>query len=118
MPNIPMVKNITHKPLAIRFGGYFNQIIELMWNHGKPKSIKIDQLLSISTGAYANHSKLSLPPWNLVEDGSSRRIRRLTKRGKLFANNSLRIPRVIIKDPINWKWRAKDGTRLIPISDT
>ena len=68
-------------------------------------------------GAYSNHSKLSLTPWDLLQDGQSRSHRILNERGVQFAQGNLAIPRHIIKDPSTWEWVADPEAEMVLITD-
>lgn len=117
-PILPIAKNSTFQPQAERFSPYMKQIIELLWNGGSPRTANISKFSSkIGQGAYANHSKLSRAPWALVEDAGSNQVRQLTTRGRRFAQGKLRIPRIIIRDPLTWEWVPADKTNTISIDE-
>lgn len=105
LPTLPIAKNISFQPQSERFTPYMKKIIELLWKNGTPKIVSIAVFgAEISPGAYANHSKLSYTPWQLVEDGGSNKLRRLTSRGEEFAAGILQIPKEIIKDHRTGDW--------------
>lgn len=117
-PILPIAKNTRFRPQSERFSPYMKEIIELLWNGGSPRSAEISEFgTKIGQGAYANHSKLSKDPWDLVEDAESNQVRQLTPRGKKFALGNLRIPRTIIRDPLTWNWVSADKRDTISIND-
>jgi hypothetical protein len=118
LPQIAIAKNTQYQPERIRFEPYMKRLVEHLWNKGNPREIAIRALRQNEwMGAYGNHRKLSYSPWQLLEDGSSRRHRRLTKRGEEFARGDLQIVESIIKDPGTWEWVADPYAEMISISD-
>lgn len=118
LPEIPIARNVSFKPQSEYFSPQMRKVVEHLWNKGAPREATGSELGKIAgAGAYGNHSKLSLPPWNLLEGGQSKRSRRLTRRGKHFAQGKVRIPKRIIKDPITWKWVAVPKTERIFINE-
>lgn len=118
LPEVPIAKNASYKPQSEYFSPQMRKVIEHLWNNGSPREATGSELGRIAgAGAYANHSKLSLQPWNLLEDGHTRSSRRLTRRGKQFAQGKIAIPKRIIKDPITWKWIAVRKTERLSIDE-
>lgn len=118
LPLLPIAKNVRFAPRKESFTSYMKSIIELLWNDGSPREMEVaDFNTLISPAAYANHSKLSLPPWDLVEDVGTRKIRRLTNRGIEFAKDQLTISRRLILDHVTGKWIADPSALPIRISD-
>lgn len=118
LPEVPIARNNAYKPLAESFSPYMRRILQHIWNNGSPKEAHHEELRnSVGPGAYGNHSKLSLPPWNLVEDGQRKRTRRLTEKGKKFMDGKAKIPDKIIKDPLLWEWVAAPDCKMISIND-
>jgi hypothetical protein len=118
LPPLPIARNIAFRPQTERFTPYMRRIVEMLWNSGSPQDVKVGDLArAIGQGAYGNHSKLSYTPWALLEDAGSNRIRRLTARGRKFAQRKLRIPRAIVKDPVRADWRPVDPQDLVYIHD-
>ena len=118
LPDIPIAKNALYKPQTEHFSPYMRSILEYIWNNGSPKEAHHEDLRNrVGPGAYGNHSKLSLPPWALVEDGIRKRTRRLTAKGEKFMRGKARIPDRIIKDPILWEWVAAPDCKMISIHD-
>lgn len=116
LPSVPISKNIKFKPDRERFAPYFKKIIQLAWNKGKPRNINRDLLLQkIGRGAYANHSKLSRAPWQLMED--TKKNITLTDRGIKFAKGELEIPDSIIRDAVSWDWISDPNGRMVKIDD-
>lgn len=115
----PLVKNIKYSPQSYAFVGHLKLIIDALWNKGKPKELRAREILDIcGKGSYGNHSKLSLDPWQLVENSpESITKRRLTKKGTLFAEGKIKIPKSIEKDPITGKWVPSPGTTQIAINN-
>jgi len=94
------------------------RIVELLWNLSNPvEKTKAEIGIQIGQGAYANHSKLSLPPWGLVEDGNGPKTRRLTSKGKAFASGEVKIPKNIIRDPLSGRWVPAPGTKRVYIRE-
>ncbi len=118
LPEIAIAKNVQYSPESESFTPQFKKIIELLWNNGNPREVEISEILdNIGTGAYANYSKLNRAPWNLLEQGSNTKKRKLTDRGIDFAEGNLSIPKKIIKDPITWDWIADPESSFITIDD-
>ena len=70
LPEIPIASNIKYRPNSEYFAPYMKRTIEYIWNAGSPREVTVSEIRNdLGPGAYANHSKLSLPPWNLLEDG-------------------------------------------------
>ncbi len=117
-PILAVAKNVTYKAQSESFTPYMKQIVQHLWQNGKPRQAELSEIRTvIGPGAYANHSKLSLPPWDLLEDAGSNRVRRLTSRGHRFAEGKLRIPKRIERDPFSGDWRAASGTELVTTDD-
>ncbi|PLS76904.1 MAG: hypothetical protein CYG59_26620 [Chloroflexi bacterium] len=103
---------------ALSFYGYFRTIVELMWNNGNPREVPTQEIRErIGPGAYANHRKLSLGPWDLVADGNGRYTRRLTGKGIRFVQGQARVPKKIVKNPVTEQWVAAPGTKMILITE-
>jgi len=118
LPRIPIAKNSKFRPDTESFVPYMKRIIEYIWNDGNPREIQIQELLNrVGAGAYGNHSKLSRVHWELLEDGANNSTRRLTERGKLFAQGELRIPKQIIRDSVSWDWIPSPETDWVLISE-
>src|SRR5205814_10366095 len=82
LPGFPLVKNVAFQARTESFMPYHRETLKLMWNDGKPRTVTLSEINTrVGAGAYGNHSKLSLAPWALVEDGKNTRERRLTERG-------------------------------------
>ena len=81
---------VTAEVRTERFSPYLKRIIQYLWNEGNPREATISEFLEyIGAGAYGNHSKLTLTPWNLVEKGMASSSRKLTERGIFFAKGDL-----------------------------
>jgi len=114
LPPVPLVRNPAYKALRYTFSSYFNTLVDYLWNVGRPRSIKVKDIAEkVGNGAYGNHRKLSLPPWNLVEDGSKSGTRCLTTRGERYAQGKLAIPQVIEQDPETKVWHAAPESNRI-----
>ena len=101
LPLLPIAKNVRFSPRKESFTGYMKSIIELLWNNGNPREVEIgDFNRIIGPAAYANHSKLSLPPWDLLET-VNRKKRKLTTKGIQFAQGKSKIPRRITVDHVS-----------------
>lgn len=118
VPQIAICKNTGYQPETETFPASYCKIIEYIWNEGNPREVLIDELGNkLGRGVYSNHSKLSLQPWGLLEDGQSIKHRKLTERGKLFALGRLAVPKKIMKDPNTWEWIPDPKSGLIFIKD-
>lgn len=99
------------------FAAYHKSLLLFLWNDGSPQEVATKDIHgAVGASAYGNHKKLSLPPWNLLEDSDKPRHRRLTVRGLSFVEGELQIPLVITKTEIG-DWIAELGTRLVTIND-
>jgi hypothetical protein len=118
LPQIGIAKHTAYKPETESFPPYFCRILELVWNNGQHREISIEEIgQEIGRGAYSNHSKLSYEPWMLLEDGRSRRYRKITVRGIQFINGKLAIPNKIIKNPFSREWVADPDSKMVYIQD-
>ncbi|HLB50041.1 MAG TPA: caspase family protein [Anaerolineales bacterium] len=118
LPEVPIARNISFRPSKERFSPYMKRIVSYLWNNGSVREVIVDDLgRLVGKGAYGNHSKLSLKPWGLLEDGTKPKTRRLTRKGKLFAQGQRSIPRLIMKDPVSWEWIPAADTDRIKITD-
>jgi hypothetical protein len=105
LPDFPLAKNIQYHPQSYSFTGHLKTIVEALWNKGSERELSTSEIDEVcGKGAYGNHSKLSLEPWQLVDDNPENRKRRLTDRGRRFATGEITIPKDIEKDPISQKW--------------
>ncbi len=113
LPEFPLVRNVAYQPSSLTLTS-LRQILGLLWNDGHPRSvIPTDILKECGPGAYANHNKLSLKPWNLVEDTEDTKHRRLTERGKQFMKGQLKVPRKIQYDPVTASWHASENAQEV-----
>lgn len=118
LPLVPIARNSTYTPQTERFSPYMKQIVEYLWNNGSPREVQISDLITtVGRGAYGNHTKLGYQPWNLLEYGKVKKIRKLTSQGMKFAQGNHKIPRVIIRDLNTWEWQAAPDTDYIRITD-
>ena len=118
LPRVAVARNVEFRPDAERLVPYMIAIVACLWNDGQPREVTIQELITcVGIGAYANHSKLSLPPWGLLEDGVNNSTRRLTPRGLLLAQDQLLLPRDILRDPTSWEWVPAPGTDMVRMSD-
>jgi len=118
LPKFPFVKNSQYKPQSYQLSTQFVKIIRVLWNDGNERELthaEIGQLCG--AGAYGNHSKLSLSPWGLVEDvpGDAQK-RRLTERGRTFAQGQLKVPKKIVLNPETNEFIAEENSILININ--
>ena len=105
LPQVAISKNVSFKPDKIVLAPYMGRIVDFLWNEGDLiTATRSDLLKNVGPGAYGNHKKLSLPPWNLVEDAKEAGYRQLTKRGIRFASGKIKMPKTIILDPLSWEW--------------
>jgi hypothetical protein len=116
--SINKIKTITQAVRTERFSPYLRKIIEFLWNDGDPiGATPSDILQNIGAGAYGNHSKLSLPPWGLVETDTKSSQRVLTPRGEKFIKGESEIPLIIMRDPETLEWLPDPESEMIRISD-
>jgi hypothetical protein len=117
-PILPIVKNANFEPQSESFAPYMRKIVELLWQDGKPREAELSEFSTkIGQGAYANHSKLSLAPWALLEDAGTNKVRRLTSKGKKFAAGEISIPKNIERDPFSGNWRRASDSQLVRINE-
>jgi len=113
LPAFPLVRNVAHQARTETLMSYHRETLALLWNKGSPREVSLTDILSrLGQSAYGNHSKLSLGPWNLVEDGHNTKHRQLTARGIQFMSGKLKVPEVIEKDPTSGEWRAVAGRSM------
>ncbi len=120
LPALPIARNPAYKPQTEAFTPQMRRIVDLLWNQGTPIEVTISEFNSeIGPGAYANHSKLSYGPWGLLEDGKagSKKTRRLSSRGRKFAQGKLQIPKRIERDPFLGEWKPASEATSIGIDD-
>jgi len=95
--DFPLIRNKAFDPIYIQLNNYQIEILELLWNRGFPNTKYIADLdKELGKGAYANYSKLTYEPWQLIHKKSKKVW--LTERGISFMNNELKIPEKIYKD--------------------
>jgi len=118
LPPFAFSRNSKFSPDNESFTPYMKGIVTYLWNDGSPIEIAISDIgKDLGPTEYANHRKLSLPPWQLLEDGSGPKTRRLARRGERFANGEITIPKRLIRDPLSWEWVPDPNTSRIRISD-
>lgn len=117
LPSFALVRNAAYQARTESLMGYHGDILRYLWNDGDPREVSLTQILkSLGQSAYGNHSKLSLAPWRLVEDGKNSKHRRLTERGKQFLLGKLRLPEMIERNLQTGEWEAGKG-RIVGIDD-
>lgn len=117
-PPVPISRNPGFRPDTETFTPYMKGIVKHLWNRGNPREVAIADIgKKLGPTEYANHRKLSLKPWALLEDGSLPRTRRLTSKGQSFAQTKASIPKKIIRDPLSWEWVSAPGAKRVKISD-
>lgn len=117
VPSVPFVRNTGYRPQRYRFYRYMGAIIISLWNNGSEREFSKAEILSnIGRGAYGNHSKLSFIGWALVEDNPQNGKRRLTERGRQFAQGKIRIPDEVIYDSNTLDYIASPDANLIDIN--
>ncbi len=117
LPEFPLVRNAGFQPRTETLMAYHRQTLELLWDGGKDRTVSLTEILrKLGQSAYGNHSKLSLGPWDLVEDGEDTKHRRLTKRGRLFVAGKLKVPETIEKGA-KGEWRPADHAREVGLAD-
>lgn len=118
LPHVAISKNVSFKPDTITLSPYMVNIIDFLWNDRDPiTATRADLTKNVGPGAYGNHSKLSLPPWNLLEDAKEKGYRQLTKKAIRFASGKIALPRTIIRDPLSWEWIPAPWTKSVSFSD-
>jgi len=117
LPKFPLSLNPKYKIDSISLSPFYVSILEALWNGGKERFLSPNEIDKIcGKGAYGNHTKLALDPWQLVEAIPHTKKHKLTKRGKDFMQNTITIPRKITKDPKTKKWIQAKGIELIGYS--
>jgi hypothetical protein len=114
LPKFPFALNTKFKTKSLVMSPMYISILDALWNNGTPKSLTPDEIKDIcGNGAYGNHSKLSLDPWQLVYTIPNPKRRKLTKRGELFMQDRIKIPKKITRDPASKKWiKLKDAEEI------
>lgn len=114
LPEFALSKNPQFKASKLRLSPLYIRILEALWNNGKERTLSPEDIRrKCGIGAYANHNKLSLEPWQLVENVGRSKNRRLTQRGKQFLENRLSIPKTIVLDPKTNKAIAAENTDFV-----
>jgi len=116
LPKFPIALNAKYKIKRLSLSPFYVSILDALWNNGKERFLSPDEISALGKGAYGNHSKLTLEPWQLVEGIPNTKKHRLTKRGKDFVQNKLRIPRVIVQNPKTNRWTPTDDGELVTYS--
>jgi len=120
LPEFPFSRNPKYRPNTYSFSNQDACIIRKLWSDGKNREILVGDFAELcGKGAYGNHKKMSLAPWQLVETvpGSYPKKRRLTARGVRFARGKSTIPKTIIKEPGAEDFVAVEDTELVRITD-
>ncbi len=120
LPDFPFVKNTRYRPNDYSFSKQDACIISALWADGNPQELTLEEISQIcGKGAYGNHNKLSLEPWQLLEDVPNvfPQKRRLTETGIKFAKGEILIPKKILKDPDTEVFTPVKDTNLIGIKD-
>lgn len=114
IPLIPLSKNSKYKPRSYKFTKYLHDIIASIWNNGDERELTKKEInLIVGSGAYGNHRKLSYKGWDLLEDNPQTKKRRLTERGRQFAQGNLLIPEEVFFDPITKEYIASPDSKNI-----
>ena len=111
------MKNTQYSAQVYSLDEHLLCIIRALWNGGQELQLRpheIDELCG--KGAYGNHNKLSLGPWQLVEWTSGKRPKRrqLTDRGRAFAQGRLSVPKRIIQTAGSEEF-VQDGVEQITL---
>ena len=118
LPVIPLALNAKFRIKSLILSPVYISFLEALWNKGKPRNLSPDNIRNIcGNGAYGNHNKLSLEPWQLVDTIPNTRMRRLTKRGEQFMQNTLKVPKKISKDPKSRKMVDAKNTEYVYYED-
>ena len=105
-------------PKVERFVPYMRNIILYIWNNGENREVSREQIRNdVGVGAYGNHKKLRLNPWNLLEESPYDKNIRLTERGILFAKGELKIPQKIVQKRPDTDWITDEKSRDVSIHD-
>lgn len=117
LPKFPISLNSKYKIKSLVLSPFYVSILKALWNNGEEKFLSPNEIDKIcGKGAYGNHTKLALEPWQLVEPMPNTKTHKLTKRGKDFMQNTITIPRKIAQDPKSKKWSAAQKTENVDIS--
>lgn len=118
MPIVPIAKNNRYTPRQEKISPYLGKIIQELWNNGNELELSGNELGKlVGPGAYGNHSKLSLPGWELLENGMVKKTRRLTERGRQFARGEISIPFSLIYDPTTKNYLPSPDAIFITLDD-
>lgn len=105
LPKFPFSLNTKYKVKTLTLSPFYVSILRALWNDGRERELTPDEISTFcGKGAYGNHSKLRLEPWQLVETVPNSKKHRLTKRGKAFMQNKLKIPLKIFQDQKTREW--------------
>jgi len=117
LPKFPLSLNSKYKIESILLSPFYVSILEALWNNGKERHLSPNEIDKIcGKGAYGNHTKLALDPWQLVESIPNSKKHKLTKRGKDFMQNRIKVPRRITRDPKSKKWVTASDSEQIDYS--
>lgn len=109
----PFSRNIRFKPQSYKFSKHYAHLVAALFNGGQPYEVPINRIGQLAgNSAYGNHQKLSYKPWNLLADGSTTKVRKLTPRGIKFAKGRLSIPVTIELNPVTGEWIPSAGTEM------
>lgn len=118
LPQFPLVRNVAYQTRTEKLMAYHRDILNLLWDSGKDREVSIKTIdKKLGKSAYGNHSKLSLEPWFLVEDGKNSKYRRLTDRGREFMKGRLTVPNTIEKNAASGQWQPASHSRLISLDE-
>lgn len=118
LPKFPLAINPKHKLRKLTISPVYISILAALWKNGSPQTLTPDQILNLcGQGAYGNHNKLSLEPWDLVETVPGTKLRRLTDKGEKFMQGDFTIPKSIRKDPKTDKWVDVRKTKYVSYKD-
>jgi hypothetical protein len=117
LPAFGFVKNTQHRPRTERLTQAHKKVLDELWNEGKPREMSIRDLAELGISAHSTYRKLGYgEAWALIENVDSR-TRRLSKRGVLFMQGKLKIPRKIKQNPENRNWEAAEGAESVAFGD-
>jgi hypothetical protein len=114
LPRFPLTRNPKFKARKLTLTPLYIKLLEALWNNGNEQALSPEEISQqCGKGAYGNHNKLSLEPWQLVENVGNSRNRRLTQRGKQFLANKLSVPKTIVQDPQTKRAIAAENSELV-----
>lgn len=118
MPKFSWVKNVTYQPVIESLVSSYVEVLHFLWNNGTPLTKSPSEIgQNVSSGGYANNSKLMLAPWSLITHEIGKRSKKLTEKGISFMKGEISVPKTIVKDVDSDSWIAMENCKSVWIKD-